>query len=80
MKDINNITFKKGKSFCMKFYIKGTLYFMFNRSDFVGIQSYLEGADSIYYIDIELKSKTINLEFDNRSLWEEMLGWFDKLF
>lgn len=58
----------------LKIYVNDLLHFEMRRVFYRGMQSWTDGdASSMYYIEIYLEGVTIQLEYDNKELWEGIL-------
>ena len=69
-------TLKNGR---YSIYIDNLLNFCFNQHQFIGIYSYRTDT-SLYGIDIYLKDKEIiELEYESRTDWENIIKVLDKL-
>lgn len=60
-----------------KIYIDSLLHISFNQEDFIGIYSYRDDRDR-YGIDIHLKGTTIDVWYESRQTWEEILKLLDR--
>lgn len=63
----------------LRIYINGSLHIHLLKSNYLMLQSYLVGSENqIYHIDIYTTSTLLDLEYDDRELWVEILNLLDK--
>lgn len=62
--------------------INGLPHLILRRSDVIAMQSYKKSigtVETIYYIEFEMKGRQIVCDYDDRSLWEELLRGYGAL-
>lgn len=75
-KSLHKYEFKLIHGRC-KVYINSLLHLSFNQEDFIGLYSYRDDRDR-YGLDIHLKGTIIEVWYESRQIWEEILKLLDK--
>jgi hypothetical protein len=63
----------------LRIYIDGLLHFHILKKDYVMLQSYLVGdKKKIYHIDLHTSTTLMELEYEDKIIWEEILKLIDE--
>jgi hypothetical protein len=63
----------------IRIYIDEVLHIQFERKNFIGIQTWIEGRKNRnFFIEIYTKYKAIKLEYDKEEIWKTILDILDK--